>query len=640
MKIGDELIRQITAAVDAVEDQFHLIELIDSYRADSSNPFELIASVSGALLKISNTAAVYHFFLDNDVVNLQYKTPTRHHTDYLNIIKSRIKSNPELKCRQYRSICFSTVELNIPDIPKSWIVLVDNYFGRKVSTLYSGHFSRYLEFLAEKLKSKITIEMVRIRDARHRELSERFLSKARPGSDDAIENDVSEGWDVLLEALTKSLPDWGPFAYTDELPRWQILTVEKGRKYLNLRAQSGESSRGPSGQRGGYRVVSTERRFEAAKTVSGICLERESEGLQDSYLTYNPRLDPECQKRYAAIMYPGDEIPESELVVPIRDKRDKIVAIVNLEHPKPHAFSEFQGSALLLDVLDIRTFAENIIESRRHIIDREKELRYMLLRVVNRLAKQYQHRTKNDFGRLISALDEAGRSLTNSNLSDANFEINEAKEVTDLLKDTTVNFNERARDFVKFGRRNLTNIIEKVVIDSKTDAANHGGEDKVIWADRDVDYDVFCSGFAIEHLYCIIQNSMEEFLNIRKTKDPTFTGRVEISVRHHEGELDNKGVRLSQGFADVIVSDNGGGVPTGARIFDPHVTLKEGGTGYGLPTARAYMRRLGGDVWLDEQYDGGASFVMRFPLYEDALHVGMAEQMNLHIEERESGDAV
>ncbi len=65
------------------------------------------------------------------------------------------------------------------------------------------------------------------------------------------------------------------------------------------------------------------------------------------------------------------------------------------------------------------------------------------------------------------------------------------------------------------------------------------------------------------------------------------------------------------------VTDTGIGVPVyeAERIFEEFTQLDEyyAGTGIGLSVARSIARRLGGDIYLDTSYQGGARFVMTLP---------------------------
>jgi signal transduction histidine kinase len=68
---------------------------------------------------------------------------------------------------------------------------------------------------------------------------------------------------------------------------------------------------------------------------------------------------------------------------------------------------------------------------------------------------------------------------------------------------------------------------------------------------------------------------------------------------------------------DVLIRDNGTGLPQRARdkLFLPFEgSVRAGGTGLGLPTARELMRRHGGDLTLVESCEKGTTFRLSFPV--------------------------
>ena len=70
------------------------------------------------------------------------------------------------------------------------------------------------------------------------------------------------------------------------------------------------------------------------------------------------------------------------------------------------------------------------------------------------------------------------------------------------------------------------------------------------------------------------------------------------------------------GFLSYRVSDTGPGIPPELRdqIFDPFFTTKGGGTGLGLPIARAVVRQHGGDLLASDRPGGGTVLVATVPI--------------------------
>ena len=90
-------------------------------------------------------------------------------------------------------------------------------------------------------------------------------------------------------------------------------------------------------------------------------------------------------------------------------------------------------------------------------------------------------------------------------------------------------------------------------------------------------------------------------------------GGLEVTVGIEEGPGESGdgvvGVR-------VMVVDHGPGVASEqrARIFEPYVTNKEGGTGLGLALVKQAIEFHRGSVELVETPGGGATFIVRLPV--------------------------
>lgn len=76
--------------------------------------------------------------------------------------------------------------------------------------------------------------------------------------------------------------------------------------------------------------------------------------------------------------------------------------------------------------------------------------------------------------------------------------------------------------------------------------------------------------------------------------------------------------RCLDGRMLLEVEDTGVGIPADLheRVFEPFFTTRAEGTGLGLATARAIVRRAGGEVWVLSAADSGSCFSISVPLCE------------------------
>lgn len=95
---------------------------------------------------------------------------------------------------------------------------------------------------------------------------------------------------------------------------------------------------------------------------------------------------------------------------------------------------------------------------------------------------------------------------------------------------------------------------------------------------------------------------------------------VDNAARHATSTV-ALGVVAGAGHVDLVVDDDGHGVPAAERqrVFERFVRLDEararddGGSGLGLAIVREIARAHGGDTWVDDSPLGGARFVVRLP---------------------------
>ncbi len=81
-----------------------------------------------------------------------------------------------------------------------------------------------------------------------------------------------------------------------------------------------------------------------------------------------------------------------------------------------------------------------------------------------------------------------------------------------------------------------------------------------------------------------------------------------------QGAIEVRVVHAADGV-EVTVTDTGPGIPEEARpkIFEPFFTTKARGTGLGLPIARRLIEAHGGELQLEEAFEGGTRFRLRLP---------------------------
>jgi signal transduction histidine kinase len=72
---------------------------------------------------------------------------------------------------------------------------------------------------------------------------------------------------------------------------------------------------------------------------------------------------------------------------------------------------------------------------------------------------------------------------------------------------------------------------------------------------------------------------------------------------------------FKQNFIKVVISDTGRGIPPHIihRIFDPFFTTKPKGIGLGLSITYQIIKKHGGTIKVESQWEKGTSFVINLP---------------------------
>ena len=99
---------------------------------------------------------------------------------------------------------------------------------------------------------------------------------------------------------------------------------------------------------------------------------------------------------------------------------------------------------------------------------------------------------------------------------------------------------------------------------------------------------------------------MEIFGNILQNAREAVNGNGKISVA---------AVRRSDASIEVVVGDNGPGIPADKleRIFEAHYTTRAKGTGLSLAIVKHNVELYGGTVRAESELGKGARFILTFP---------------------------
>ena len=102
--------------------------------------------------------------------------------------------------------------------------------------------------------------------------------------------------------------------------------------------------------------------------------------------------------------------------------------------------------------------------------------------------------------------------------------------------------------------------------------------------------------------------------------------------------LDAVGPDPVQGWARIVVTDNGVGIPAEKieDVFKPFVSTKGSkGTGLGLAVSRKILREHGGDILVTSKPNRGSKFVLRLPM-KSPLDMDVKSTLEIHLDPPEA----
>ena len=113
-------------------------------------------------------------------------------------------------------------------------------------------------------------------------------------------------------------------------------------------------------------------------------------------------------------------------------------------------------------------------------------------------------------------------------------------------------------------------------------------------------------------------------INACHALENTSNGIIKIST--------NKATIMTGNYVDLIITDNGTGVPPDIRdsLFDPYVSSKAKGSGLGLAIVKRIIEEHSGTVWVADNSDRGTAMHVRLPINAMQTYRGNRGQNTLH----------
>jgi len=215
-----------------------------------------------------------------------------------------------------------------------------------------------------------------------------------------------------------------------------------------------------------------------------------------------------------------------------------------------------------------------------------------------------QHQQLISMGEMVASLAHQIRTplstalLSASQLKNASLEPERKKKQTEKLINNLRHLESLVTDMLVFSKEGhcssdtiaLSELIDKLV--------NEGQLNNVQLTKDDL-----CPNTLVQGNQSILLSALQNLLD-NAIHAVNGNGKVHVCIKS-----------ALMGTVDVVVTDNGNGIPLEiqSKIFDPFFTTKTQGTGLGLAVVQAVARAHQGDIWLDAEYLNGCRFVLRLP---------------------------
>lgn len=272
-------------------------------------------------------------------------------------------------------------------------------------------------------------------------------------------------------------------------------------------------------------------------------------------------------------------------------------------------FGLIVGSITMILWYRFRLIRMEKITLERIILDRTRELRSSN-ETKDRLFSIIAHDLRNYAGNIMGIADLLKESSENKNM-------NETKEYTDLLKTTSVQFDDFLKNLLEWARYQTDKIkfepklfnVRDVIL-QVMDQAEPNTKNKKIELVSDIEDELKVYGdpnlFAIV-IFNLLSNA--------------------IKFSHSGEKIEIKGKKLNQNEVEISVCDHGVGMTeetiekllSGSERFTKPGTSGEKGTGIGFDLCRDFINRNGGELSIDSEIGKGTTIRFTLPASEENL---------------------
>ncbi|KST65524.1 GAF domain-containing protein [Mastigocoleus testarum] len=276
----------------------------------------------------------------------------------------------------------------------------------------------------------------------------------------------------------------------------------------------------------------------------------------------------------------------SELCVPLLDKEDNLIGVLNVESSKVNAF-EARDLRLLQEVANLAVIGIRNAKKQEQLAKAE------VMAALGDIAGPLVHRTNNNVGAIRVLAQDICEEADDNIKSFATEILSNAEEILE--------YSQRMRSWMKDQPQiiSLRDIIQEAL--AKVQIPDN------IEQDINIDLDLSQVYAGKQQLINVFDNLIQNAINAMPNG-----GKLYIQGSHLETDAGNK--------IKVVICDTGVGIATKnlQKIFEPGYSTKDTNKnmGFGLWWTKFYIERLEGNVEVESEVGKGSQFTLILPVHK------------------------